>query len=214
MDGIVDIGLVPVAVLDEMNEFHVISDYCIGADGEVGSVLLLSDVPLNEIKTVLLDYNSRTSTVLLQILAEKFWKIKPTWIDTDVDYEKAIEGDTAGLVIGDRTFELKKKFKYAYDLAAEWKRFTNLPFVFACWTSNKELDRGFVKRFNEGLRNGLMSSESLIEEYKKTTGSDIDVRDYFEKKISYSLDKRKKFSLELFMNYLHEVQEEDVMKIV
>jgi chorismate dehydratase len=214
MDGIVDIGLVPVAILDEMNEFHVISDYCIGADGEVGSVLLLSDVPLNEIKTVLLDYNSRTSSLLVQVLAEKFWKIKPNWVDTDIDYEKAIAGDTAGLIIGDRTFELKKKHKYAYDLSYEWQHFTNLPFVFACWTSNKDLDRSFVKRFNAALRNGLMSSERVVAEYKKETGSDLDVRNYLEKKISYAFDKRKKFSLELFMNYSHELQEENVMKIV
>jgi chorismate dehydratase len=214
MDGMVDIGLVPVAVLDDMNEFHIISEYCIGADGEVGSVLLLSDVPLNEIKTVLLDYNSRTSAVLLQVLADKFWNISPSWVDTDQNYEQAIAGDTAGLVIGDRTFALKKKYKYAYDLAAEWKNYTKLPFVFACWTSNKELDRVFVKRFNEALRNGLMNSERVIEDYKNETGATIDVRDYLENKISYSLDKRKKFSLELFLSYMHELQEEDIMKIV
>jgi chorismate dehydratase len=214
MDEVVDIGLVPVAMLDELNEFHVISDYCIGAEGEVGSVLLLSDVPLNEIKAILLDYNSRTSSLLVQVLAEKFWKITPQWVDTDENYESAISDDTAGLVIGDRSFTMKKKYKYAYDLAAEWKKYTNLPFVFACWTSNKDLDRGFVKRFNEALRFGLMNSERVIEEYKQEAGSDIDVRDYLEKKISYGLDQRKKFSLELFMSYMHEVQEEVMMKIV
>jgi chorismate dehydratase len=214
IDGIVDIGLVPVAMLDELNEFHVISDYCIGAEKEVSSVLLLSDVPLNEIKTVLLDYNSRTAAMLMQVLAEKFWKINPNWVDTDVDYEKAIAGDTAGLVIGDRAFALKKKYKYTFDLAGEWNRFTNLPFVFACWTSNKDLDRGFVKRFNEALRYGLMNSERIVNEYGQETGTDIDVRDYLENKISYSLDKRKKFSLELFMNYMHELQEQEMMKIV
>jgi chorismate dehydratase len=214
VDGVVDIGLVPVAILDELNEFHVISDYCIGAEREVGSVLLLSDVPLNEIKSVLLDYNSRTSSLLVQVLAEKFWKINPQWVDTDENYEQSIEGDTAGIVIGDRAFTLSKKFKYVYDLAAEWHGHTNLPFVFACWTSNKDLNRGFVKRFNEALRYGLMNCEQVIEDYKQEKGEDIDVRDYLENKISYSLDNRKKFSLELFMNYMHEVQEEEVMKIV
>src|SRR3954471_16609174 len=105
--------------------------------------------------------------MLAQVLAEKYWKIKPEWIDANENYETIISGDTAGIVIGDRTFELKKKFKYAYDLAFEWKRFTNLPFVFACWTSNKELDRAFVKRFNFALRYGLMNSEEVMEQYKK-----------------------------------------------
>jgi chorismate dehydratase len=213
-DGIVDIGLVPVTVLHEMEESHVISDYCIGADGEVGSVLLLSDVPLKEIKTILLDYQSRTSVMLAQVLADKYWKIKPEWIDANENYETIIGGDTAGIVIGDRTFELKKKFKFTTDLAFEWKRFTNLPFVFACWTSNKELDRSFVKRFNSALRYGLMNSEQVIEDYTKESGTAVDVKDYLENKISYSFNERKKFSLELFLNYMSEVMEKDVMKIV
>src|ERR1043165_5988838 len=64
----VDIGLVPVAILPELEEHHIISDYCIGADGEVSSVLLLSDVPLDEIKSIHLDYQSRTSVMLAQVL--------------------------------------------------------------------------------------------------------------------------------------------------
>src|SRR5215217_7144760 len=83
----VDIGLVPVAILPELEEYHIISDYCIGADGEVGSVLLLSEVPLNEIKVIQLDYQSRTSVLLAQILAEKFWKIKPQWMDGEENFE-------------------------------------------------------------------------------------------------------------------------------
>ena len=94
-----DIGLVPVAVLPELDEYHFISDYCIGSDGAVGSVLLLSDVPLNEIKNVLLDYQSKTSVLLVQVLAEKFWNIKPHWSSADVDFEKQIQGSTAGVVI-------------------------------------------------------------------------------------------------------------------
>src|SRR6185436_13549106 len=102
LNGTVDIGLIPVAVIPALKESHIISDYCIGADGKVETVLLLSDVPLNEIKNVLLDYQSRTSVLLVRILADKFWKISPQWIDGENDFEKRISGTTAGLVIGDR----------------------------------------------------------------------------------------------------------------
>ena len=210
----VDIGLVPVAILPEQDEYHIISNYCISADGEVGSVLLLSDVPLNEIKSILLDYQSRTSVLLAQVLAEKFWKIKPLWIDAEKDFENGISGTTAGVVIGDRTFTLKNKFKYVYDLSAEWKKFTKLPFVFACWIANKELDRGFVKKFNEALRFGLMNVEAVIEQHKVIVGKDVDVKDYFENKISYAFDDRKKFALELFLKYAGEIMESDLMKIL
>jgi chorismate dehydratase len=212
--GITDIGLVPVAILDESDDFHVISDYCIGADGNVDSVLLLSQVPLHDIKTILLDYQSRTSIMLAQVLAHKFWNIHPQWVDAAENFETMIEGDTAGIVIGDRTFELKKKFKYVYDLAGEWKKFTRLPFVFACWVSNKELDRNFVKRFNQALRSGLINSEEVIEQYKKENHSKLDVQDYLQNKVSYSFDESKKFSLQLFLSYMHELMGEDAMKIV
>ncbi|MBK8584164.1 MAG: hypothetical protein IPN88_01490 [Bacteroidetes bacterium] len=51
LTGKVDIGLVPVAILPKLKDYFIISDYCIGANGPVDSVLLLSNVPLNEIKS-------------------------------------------------------------------------------------------------------------------------------------------------------------------
>ena len=106
-ESLVDIGLVPVAALEEMDEYHVISDHCIGADGEVGSVLLVSDVPLHHIQHILLDYQSRTSVILAQVLAEKFWKITPQFHETQQNYESVIGVTTAGFIIGDRTFAMK-----------------------------------------------------------------------------------------------------------
>lgn len=211
-DKLVDIGLVPVAALRGIDEYRIISDYCIGADGEVGSVVLASDVPLHHIQNILLDYQSRTSVILAQILAEKYWKIKPLFHDTRQNYESIIGGTTAGIIIGDRTFALKSNFKYIYDLAHEWKLFTNLPFVFACWVANKELNPNFVKRFNKALRFGLMNSETVISEYVKETGADVNVKDYLENKISYALDDRKKFAMELFLNYANELIENEEMK--
>ena len=210
----VDIGLVPVAVLPELEEYHIISDYCIGADGAVSSVLLLSDVPLNEIKNILLDNQSRTSVELVQVLANKFWKIQPVWHDAEENYETLIKGTTAGVVIGDRTFSLKNKFKYVYDLAAEWKKFTSLPFVFACWVSNKKLPGDFIERFNNALKNGLSSKDEVIKEYRKEKNIDFDVKDYLENKLSYTLDERKRKALALFLQYSEEEAENEVMKIV
>lgn len=210
----VDIGLAPIAALEEMDEYHIISDYCIGADGEVGSVLLASEVPIHHIQNILLDYQSRTSVILVQVLAEKFWKITPQFHEAGQNYESLITGTTAGIIIGDRTFAMKSKYKYVYDLAHEWKLFTNLPFVFACWVANKDIDRSFVKRFNEALRFGLMNSESVVNEFKKETGADFNVRDYLENKISYAFDERKKFAMELFLTYANEIAENEVMKVV
>jgi len=205
---------VPVAVLPELDEYHIISDYCIGADGEVGSVLLLSDVPMNEIKNILLDNQSRTSVELVQVLATKFWKIQPAWHDAEDNYESLIKGTTAGIVIGDRTFALRSRFKYIYDLAAEWKKYTSLPFVFACWVSNKKLPADFIKRFNASLKKGLESKVEVIKEYLSTHKTDYDIKDYLEHKLSFNLDERKKQALNAFLNHIEEEAENEVMKIV
>ena len=55
----VDLGLVPIAILPQLKDYHIVSDYCIGAEGDVDSVALFSDVPLNEIENVYLDYQSK-----------------------------------------------------------------------------------------------------------------------------------------------------------
>ncbi|HEY1040940.1 MAG TPA: MqnA/MqnD/SBP family protein, partial [Bacteroidia bacterium] len=73
----VDVGLVPVAVLAKMPEYHIITDFCIGSNGVVDSVKLFSMVPLEEIKEIVLDYQSRTSVALVQLLAKELWNISP-----------------------------------------------------------------------------------------------------------------------------------------
>ena len=196
LSGSVDIGLVPVAIIPELKESHIISDYCIGADGKVETVLLLSDVPLEEIKTILLDYQSRTSVLLLKILAERFWKISPEWFDGKTDFEKTISGTTAGLVIGDRTFSLKNNFKHCYDLAGEWKKFTSLPFVFACWVSNKKIPADFITRFNTALENGIQNIPAVASQHSSNTFNSLD---YLTNRVSFALDAKKKEAMKLFL---------------
>ena len=70
----VQIGLVPVAILPELESYQIITDYCIGAIGRVDSVKLFSEKPLEEITHVLLDYQSKTSVTLVQVLNKHFWK--------------------------------------------------------------------------------------------------------------------------------------------
>ena len=52
IDDEVDIALVPVAVLKQNPSFNIVSDFCIGADGDVDTVCLYSKVPLEEIEEV------------------------------------------------------------------------------------------------------------------------------------------------------------------
>ena len=197
--GKIDIGLVPVAILPEMKEYHIHTEYCIGSDGPVASVCVFSDVPINEVKTVLLDYQSRTSVALLRILLRHYWKMKPELVNTDSNYRASIKGTTAGLVIGDRSFEQRKVSPHIYDLGEVWKEFSGLPFVYAAWISRVVLDENFVKAFNEANRFGIEHINTIINSDR---GNLFNLSEYYTKYISYLFDNEKKKGLEHFLTLL------------
>lgn len=62
----IDLGLIPVAVIPDLPSCHIIGEHCIGAEGEIASVALFSEVPMAEVETIYLDYQSRTSVELLK----------------------------------------------------------------------------------------------------------------------------------------------------
>ncbi len=199
----VDIGLVPVAVLPELNSYHIITDYCIGAVGKVDSVKLFAQKPLEELTHVLLDYQSKTSVTLVQVLNKHFWKKNIQFINATEGFEKQINDTTSAVIIGDRTFGLTEH-PYQYDLAEEWQKYTGLPFVFACWVSNESIDPEFIEEFNQSLKYGVDHiKESVIETPNNTKG--FDAYDYLKNKISYNLDSEKRKALELFLELMGQI---------
>ena len=200
INGKVDIGLIPVAVLPLVKNAQIITPFCIASNGDVNSVLLLSQVALNEINQIWLDYQSRTSVMLAQLLAKDFWKIDVSWLPSEKGFENRIEGKTAGIVIGDRALALKSSFKYVYDLAAEWKKHTGLPFVFACWVCNKSLPEKFIAAFSHALSRGI----EMIPELSKQLQPDyrFDVESYLTENIDFRLNEQKEQALKLFLQQI------------
>jgi len=199
LQGTIDIGLVPVAIIPQLPYAEIISDYCIGADGPVASVCLFSQVPMEEITTVLLDYQSRTSVALAQVLLKKYWKKEVVFKPAVPGFENEISGTTAAVVIGDRALQLQSTASYAYDLAEAWKAFAGLPFVFAAWVANKPIPAHFVHAFNEANRHGLELIETVVKLHPDVG---YDLQHYFTKNISYHFTDEKKAGLELFLKYL------------
>lgn len=199
MSGAADIGLVPAASIPKIPNAQIITDYCISSDGEVASVLLLSDVPLENIQSIMLDYQSMTSVTLVKILAKELWNISPEWLSSAPGFEQTIHGTKAAVVIGDRALEIKNKFKFAYDLSAEWKKLTGLPFVFACWVANKELPETFIQHFSSALKSGVDQTQNLAEEIQANYPSTFHIREYLTKSIEYNLTDDKRKALNLFL---------------
>ena len=195
----IDIGLVPVAVIPLLREHYIVGDYCIGAEGDVASVCLFSDVPLEKIETILLDYQSRTSVNLCKVLLKHYWHINPALKAATEDFRDHISNTTAGIVIGDRALAQRQQSKYIYDLAGAWKAFTSLPFVFATWIANKELPEDFCTLFNEANAVGLQYLDDVIQEHPFDIYS---LHTYYTKNISYLLTDEKRKGLALFLEML------------
>ncbi|MCP4124583.1 MAG: menaquinone biosynthesis protein [Bacteroidetes bacterium] len=200
--GEVDIALAPVAVLPKLKQPHVLTDYCIGTEGEVKTVKIFSEVPIEEVQNLYLDYQSRTSVQLARILCSEFWKIRPVLIPAFPGFQKEIFGENAGLVIGDRAIQALGKYRYEYDLGAEWKQWTGLPFVFAVWMSNAPIDPSWMSDFSEILKDGLDTRNVVIEKYQHLNTPEFDVKDYLNKHISYSLDSNKRRALDKYLSLI------------
>lgn len=189
IQGEVDMGIIPVAALLDIPNYQIITDYCIGSDGAVDSVFIFSDKPIEEIKTLRLDLQSRTSNGLAQILLKYYWK-------QEVAIVTEAEAD-AYVLIGDRTFGKKGDINYAYDLGHYWKVYTGLPFAFAVWASNKELPSEFIDAFNRALADGVSHPQDVIlglPEYPN-----FDYHYYLTQNLDFNLNTEKRKAIDKYL---------------
>ena len=180
--GDLDIGLVPVAVMPKLASCHLVSDYGIACDGPVASVCVFSEVPLDKITALYLDYQSMTSVALLKLLLKEHWKIRPLLFEGGSGYEQKIGGTTAGLVIGDRALQLLGKYPFVYDLGQAWKEMTGRPFVFAAWVGTGQPDPAFIREFNKVCASGLAHLDEVIAENPFPS---FDLKQYYTRYINY-----------------------------
>ena len=144
VDGTLDLAPIPaIEYARHADQFVLLPDIAISSDGEVQSILLVSKVPAEELSghTVALAANSRTSQVLARILLAKRWGVTPDYVEMPPDLPAMMRDADAALLIGDeaiRTYWVPPTHLHTYDLGAEWKAWTGLPFVFAVWAVRKE----------------------------------------------------------------------------
>ncbi len=196
--GKADIGLIPIVALRDLPSFSLFSDYCIGADGEVNSVFIFSQTPIQEIKTLYLDPESRTSNKLAALLCKDYWKIDPVYKNISENFSEELKYGEGFIQIGDRTFGKKMQFAYNYDLAFYWKELTGLPFVFAVWSSTKPLEKEFIQLFNNAMEFGLSKRKEIIAQLPKIEGFDYSA--YLFQNIKYDFGEKQKEAMRLFLD--------------
>jgi len=206
----VDIGLVPIYSVLSLPHPYILSNYCISAQKQVRTVSLFSELPVEKINTVYLDYQSMTSIRLIKILMEEYWKKNVVWKETSPGFEdRVIKGDSGAVIIGDRNFIYEKRYRYKYDLAEAWQSLTGLPMVFACWVANKKQDTLFLKKFNQALEDGIGNIKTAAK--KSSLSLPVNEKEltyYLNNNIDYILDHEKKQSIRLFLQKCCSFQKE------
>jgi chorismate dehydratase len=160
--GAIDVSVISaVEYARDSNRYLLLPDLAISCDGPVRSVMLFAKRPASELsgRRVLVSRSSMTSLALLELLFEDVWDAKPTFVPADAELtdiaQFGSEDHDARLVIGDAALRLgawlqdggdrdelldQFGYRYAYDLGAEWKGWTDLPFVFAVWVAQRTTD--------------------------------------------------------------------------
>lgn len=198
LDDTIDIGLIPVAIMPLLKNPQIVSKYVIGTEGEVASVALFSQVPMDQIEKVYLDYQSRTSVALAKILLKQHWKKEVEFLIATEGYINEISGKTAGIIIGDRALASLNRFEHIYDLGLAWKAHTGLPFVFAAWVANKPIPAEFMEAFDVANGYGLKHLDEVIA-LIPTSEQVYDLHKYYTENISYELTSEKRKGLEKFL---------------
>ncbi|NUQ11545.1 MAG: menaquinone biosynthesis protein [Gemmatimonadaceae bacterium] len=229
--GQLDVSVVSAVEYARASErYLLLPDLAISCDGPVRSVLLLSKVPAPELggQRVILSRSSMTSVALLELLFESVWHARPAFAPGDAELTDVArfgeEAHEARLVIGDAALVLGagrstrddrparpapdgRHYPYVYDLGAEWKRWTGLPFVFAVWVAQRSTSVNRALAVHAALIEsrswGLRHLDRLAERAAETSGVDAGACREYLSGLDYGLSYAHLSGLTEFFRRLH-----------
>ena len=209
-NGIVDVGLIPAAAYATIPRLSILPGVAIASKRAVRSILLVSHKPLEKIATVALDSSSLTSAALTRVLFRKYWGERK-FTSLPPNLENMLAEHDAALLIGDHALKVDRSNYHTWDLAEEWTRFTNKPFVFAFWAvrdraakiSGLDLPAIFQRSRDHGLRPDHLA-EITRAWAAKLNLAEKDVHEYLTSNIHYYLDESCLEGLRLFYRYARE----------
>jgi chorismate dehydratase len=203
----VDVGIIPAIEYNRAERLEILSGISIAAKNEVKSVLLLSKVPIHKISSVALDNSSRSSAALVRIMMRKFYSRFVTLQVMAPRPAEMLKHADAALLIGDPALTFAEPVAEVYDLGAEWRKYTGLPFVFALWVGHEDARIGrFRKDFEDSRDFGLAHVDAIAAEYAPKLGMRPQgVKVYLTENIDYSLDEENRKGLRLFFKLAKEL---------
>lgn len=217
-EGRADAALIPAIEYQRVAGLKVAPGACVASRNEVRSVILASRVPLERVRTVALDNSSRTSAALIQIILGHFCGVDATYRQSPPILADMLGTNDAALIIGDPAMLIDRSSLHIYDLAKEWRKHTDLPFVFAFWAiradstawpgkSDSPIHDDSVESridFNAAKVEGLTHARQLAEIYGEQLGLPSEgLLTYLTENISYDLDEECLRGLRLYYELAH-----------
>lgn len=178
-----ELDIAPISSIEyarNAEDYYLLPDLSVSSRAEVGSVLLFSSVPAEELDggTVALASTSATSVVLLKILLRERYGISPEYVVREPDASAMLEEADAGLVIGDNALLAERDGldAYVYDLGREWRDHTGERMVYAVWAVRDEVPRedalAVAEALHESKRVGYDSLDVIASEMADRMGLD------------------------------------------
>lgn len=212
-EGTGDIGIIPAIAYNSIPDLVIIPEVTIAARGPVRSILLISKVPLEKVRTVATDNSSMTSVALTKVLFSKWWGGGREFHSLAPELGTMLRECDAALIIGDPALKVDRSRYHVLDLAEEWRRLSGKPFVFAFWAVREAalsemqplLDLAGI--FQASRDHGLEPTalEQIAREWSERLQiTPAAVKDYLTRNIYYQLDQDCLDGMELFFRYAAE----------
>ena len=195
-----DAALIPVIEYQRIPNLLVVPNIAVASKRTVESVVLASRVPIEQVRSVALDTSSRTTATLIQVIFRKFYNFSPAFTSTAPSLIDMLETNDAAIIIGDPAMVIDRSSLHVYDMAAEWRKHTGLPFVFAFWAVRADaVDKLRSIDFLAAKEEGLTYRSTLAKEQSESLGRPAEeLLTYLTENINYDLDQENLEGLSLY----------------
>jgi predicted solute-binding protein len=203
-NGEADVGLVPVIEIPRLG-LKTVSAVGIACRGAVRSILLVSKVPLREVRTLAADANSRSSVALARIVLERRHGARPEFRKRPPELAAMLAEADAAVLIGDPALRVSPATAghRVFDLGQEWFELTGLPMVFATWAARRGVDTsGLEEAFLASWRHGMTHLDDIVaaESAARRLPREL-VRNYLTHRIVFEIGEAERSGMALYLDY-------------
>jgi chorismate dehydratase len=204
----VEIGLIPSIEYQRMPGLRVIPGISISSLAEVRSILLVKPKGKKHINSVALDISSRTSVALTKILLNKKFGVQPKFVPHSPDLHAMLKHYDAALLIGDAALKVSLEDYETMDLAGEWVKWQQTPFMCAFWACRPDypIPDDLVAIFLEAKEWGLERRSEIADIYSRSLGLPASfLENYLDKNINFDMGAEHIQGVEKFYSFARQL---------